>query len=178
MAKGLIAGILAGAAAYAAFKALPQEKQDELARKAKEAGSKLKDLGYDAAYAGADLAGDLSDKAKNKAGELDEQLKNSKYADNYQDLKDRASDFAEKASPYLDKAKDKAGDLLDKATPYTEKAKEAMAPYVEKARDTVDDLRDHFSKEDIDLEEDDALKDDLTKAEGKSEASDNNTENK
>ncbi len=43
MAKGLVAGILATAAAYVAFKALPQEKQDELVSKAKDAGNKLKD---------------------------------------------------------------------------------------------------------------------------------------
>ncbi|VDK13692.1 hypothetical protein OAL24_00487 [Oenococcus sicerae] len=163
MAKGLIAGIIATAAAYAAFKALPQAKQDELAVKAKEAGNKLKDLGYDAAYAGADLAGDLSEKAKDKVGEVDEQLKNSKYADTYQDVKDKAADIASQASPYLDKAKDTANDLIDKASPYADKAKDAVSPYLGKAKDTIDDLRQHFSKEAINLEEDDALKDDLTK---------------
>ncbi len=152
MAKGLVAGILATAAAYVAFKALPQEKQDELIKKAKDTGNKLKDLGYDAAYAGADLAGDLSEKAKNKVGEFDEQIKDSKYADTYQGVKDKAADVIDQASPYVEKAKDKAYDLVDKAS-----------PYVDKAKDTIDDLRHRFSKEDIDLEEDDALKDDLTK---------------
>lgn len=97
MAKGLVAGILATAAAYVAFKALPQEKQDELIKKAKDAGNKLKDLGYDAAYAGADLAGDLSEKAKNKVGEFDEQIKDSKYADTYQGVKDKAADVIDRS---------------------------------------------------------------------------------
>ncbi|PST71779.1 hypothetical protein BGI67_07910, partial [Oenococcus oeni] len=85
-------------------------------------------------------------------GEFDEQIKDSKYADTYQGVKDKAADVIDQASPYVEKAKDKAYDLVDKAS-----------PYVDKAKDTIDDLRHRFSKEDIDLEEDDALKDDLTK---------------
>ena len=69
-AKGFLIGIAAGAAALAAFKALPKNRQEELKAKATETSDALREKAYDAAYATADFAGDVTEKAKAKAAEL------------------------------------------------------------------------------------------------------------
>ena len=59
-AKGFLIGIAAGAAALAAFKALPKNRQEELKVKATETSDALREKAYDAAYATADFAGDVT----------------------------------------------------------------------------------------------------------------------
>lgn len=46
------------------FKSLPKAKQDQLTEKAQETGVLLRDKAYDAAYAAADLAGDVTGKQR------------------------------------------------------------------------------------------------------------------
>ena len=135
-AKGLFFGILAGAAAVVAFKALPKAKQDQLTEKAQETGVLLRDKAYDAAYAAADLAGDVTEKAKAKATELKSQSQ-EKYGDQ------------------LDSASGKLKGITGQAAPYVDKAKDFVSPYVAKTQDAIADLRDKFASEDIELTQDD-----------------------
>ncbi|WP_439425005.1 YtxH domain-containing protein [Oenococcus alcoholitolerans] len=161
--KGIIAGTLAAAAGYAFFKALPEKKQEELKNKARDTFDKAKDLGYDVAYAGADLVGDFSDKAQQKVIDLDKQISDSKYGDKYSDIKDKAGDLAKQTKPYVKKAKDTTAPYVDKA--------------VNKAKDTIDSLQERFAKKeevevDPDLQDPQVKTDDTGTEDGTENASD------
>lgn len=60
--KGFLAGIITSVAAYAAFKALPDDRQKDLKQKAKQAGDQISDTAIDLAYGATDAAGALKDK--------------------------------------------------------------------------------------------------------------------
>lgn len=133
--KVFLAGILAGAATIAAFKALPKDKQAELKSKANEAGELFRDKAYDAAYATADLVGDVTENVKGKASDL--KLKSQ-----------------EKYAETLDEAADHVKNLTDQASPYVDKAKDFATTYVDKAHDSIDGLRSKFGNDDIELTQD------------------------
>ena len=104
--------------------------------KENQTGEALRDKAYDVAYATDDLAGDVTDKAKEKAYELKAKGQ-SKYGDQ------------------IDIAADHVKNLTDQALPYVDKAKDFATTYVDKAHNSLDGLREKFSNEDIELTQDD-----------------------
>ncbi|GMA70244.1 hypothetical protein GCM10025879_14900 [Leuconostoc litchii] len=134
--KGIVAGILVTVAAYAAYKALPKKRQEELSEKAQQTGSLIRDKAYDVAYEAADIAADVTEKAKEKTAEL-------------------KANSQEKYGEHIDIAAEKIKDFTDQATPYVDKAKGFVTPYIEKTQDAITDLRDKLVSEDIELTQDD-----------------------
>ena len=61
--KGFLAGIIATGAAYVAYKALPEEQQNQLKEKAKEVTDQVSDRAMDLAYSASDAAGEIKDRA-------------------------------------------------------------------------------------------------------------------
>lgn len=138
--KGLLAALLAGgAAAYVAYQNLSEEKQKELAEKAKEVGGNLKDLGQVTAEAGKEAGANISEKVQEKYEELDKKIQETEYADKYNDLKENVTKVAGQAGDAFDNVKEESGKWFDKA------------------KDGIDDLRQRFEKENIQLVEDEDL---------------------
>nr|MWN20691.1 hypothetical protein [Leuconostoc lactis] len=79
--------------AEAALKALPKNRQEELKAKATETSDALREKAYDAAYATADFAGDVTEKAKAKAAELKDKSQ-EKYGEKIDLIQSVTSRFA------------------------------------------------------------------------------------
>ncbi|MDR0899890.1 MAG: YtxH domain-containing protein [Lactobacillaceae bacterium] len=138
--KGILATLLVGgAAAYVAFKNLSEEKQKELSQKAAHVGNELKELGSLTADSAQEAAGNISEKVQTKYNEVDERLNQSKFSEQYKNVKDGVGDFVTQATEKVNEAKDASGKWFDKA------------------KGDIDDLRNKFSKEEIELVDDDKL---------------------